>query len=290
MVDSIGSVFKDWRRAESVDSIGTVFTDVRNAESVDSIGSVMAVPELPATTVSVPTPSLYNKLDAISGTTVTSAVGNDGTSTGTVTQVAQHPSGSGNSLEFSSSRLLFDTTALDGTATWTISWWERPTATSTYAYRFDWRVGSAYRLISSGYGGAGASGLTYYGISSSNNLGVTIATNTWRHYALTCNSGDFVMYQNGAANGTTFTDGRYTLATDFTLANAEGLTAYGITGQMSEFVIWNSVLGAAEITAIYNGGSPPDLTSGIAPEPSPTKHYVPYVPPPFKAGQSGWFE
>ena len=131
-IAAIGSVFSgiaDY--STDIAAIGSVFTGKADyATDFSSIGSVYVVPAKPATTASVATPSLYNKLDAISGTTVTSAVGNDGTSTGTVTQVAQHPSGSGNSLEFSSSRLLFDTTALDGTATYTISWWERPTAVS----------------------------------------------------------------------------------------------------------------------------------------------------------------
>ena len=268
-VEGLGSVFTEWRRSETVDTIGSVFTDHRRAEIVEGIGSVLGIPALPATTVSVPTPSLYNKLDAISGTTVTSAVGNDGASTGTVTQVAEHPSGSGNSLQFSSAALLFDTTPLNNTTTFTISWWERPTSLSSYDYRIDWRVGSGYRFV---YPQSSTTALGYYG-SNFTSMGITLAANVWRHYAMTCNAGDFVIYQNGAANGTTFTDGRYALSTDLTLANAEGNTTYGITGQMAEFAIWNSVLGAAEIAAIYDSGTPPDLTTGITGGPNPTKHY-----------------
>ena len=96
-----------------------------------------------------------------------------------------------------------------------------------------------------------------------NNGGVTnaatITPNTWVHYAVTINSSNvYNVYLNGVLTLSSITNPySYPTATNFTLNSLGSYSPIGphntFKGNMADFRLYNSVLSAGEITAIYNG-------------------------------------
>jgi hypothetical protein len=96
-----------------------------------------------------------------------------------------------------------------------------------------------------------------------NNGGVTnaatIAPNTWVHYAVTINSSNvYNVYLNGVLTVSNITNPfSYPTATTFTLNSLGSYSPPGphntFKGNMADFRIYNSVLDAGEINAIYLG-------------------------------------
>ena len=96
-----------------------------------------------------------------------------------------------------------------------------------------------------------------------NNGGVTnaatITPNTWVHYAVTINSSNvYNVYLNGVLTLSSITNPySYPTATNFTLNSLGSYSPIGphntFKGNMADFRLYNSVLTAGEITAIYNG-------------------------------------
>lgn len=287
MVDSIGSVFKDWRRAESVDSIGTVFTDVRNAESVDSIGSVLVVPELPATTPSLPAPSYYWRFNTGSGSTAVASVGGqDGTIVGSPTWATGIQ---GTALNYATNSeyttLPTTSTTYFSSATFTVSMWINRNADKTWAYFLD-HNGEKISINSSGSPGGSWVEMSINGTQQFH-LDTGIAAGTWYHLCITSSASDVILYINSVNKG-----GKGSAGVAPTMTGGAGTPifigkyksgVYNSNSIIDELAIWDgTALSATEVGLVYDGGSPPDITSGIASGPSPTKHYVPYVAPPFK--------
>ena len=88
---------------------------------------------------------------------------------------------------------------------------------------------------------------------------VTLTPNTWVHYAVTINSSNlYNVYLNGVLTLSNITNPfSYPTATNFTLNSLGSYSPIGphntFKGNMADFRLYNSVLSAGEITAIYNG-------------------------------------
>ena len=93
--------------------------------------------------------------------------------------------------------------------------------------------------VSSGLSGNSATGWIHVVVTQKNNGGSNKPTK--------------IMYINGSAIATT--QNVYIGA-----LNVEGTMNSPITGKMNDFAIWNTDLDADAVTAIYNSGSPTDLT------------------------------
>ena len=102
-------------------------------------------------------------------------------------------------------------------------------------------------------------GLGHSGGSWVYNTTTTLSTNTWYHVAVTVSSGTAQFYIDGVAKDS-FTGITITATTqDLILGATVGYNYFG--GLMDELSIFNSALSASNITAIYNSGTPADISS-----------------------------
>lgn len=93
--------------------------------------------------------------------------------------------------------------------------------------------------------------------------------NTWTHIAITQNGTAPVLYVNATAVAQTFTTSTDKttwfngLVLDFMTIGCfrRSTNSLFFNGNVDEFHYWNSALTASEITAIYNSGTPKDLTT-----------------------------
>ena len=75
----------------------------------------------------------------------------------------------------------------------------------------------------------------------------------WHHYVVTVSSGTVVMYQDGVAKSVTGDINGNNLTID---SLGGGGTSLGFNGKLYQVAIWNAVLDADAVTAIYNSGVP----------------------------------
>ena len=87
----------------------------------------------------------------------------------------------------------------------------------------------------------------------------TFVNGTWYHLVVTSSGSDTKFYVNATLKGTK-TDEPGTI----TLSLLGGVTGKFVDNNMDEIALWDSELSSSDITAIYNSGTPDDL-SGYSP-------------------------
>ena len=81
-------------------------------------------------------------------------------------------------------------------------------------------------------------------------------TGAWHHVAITRSGSSMVMYLNGSSIQTGTDSTAYT-STAFNV----GFSTYPFNGFMDEVALWDSALSASNVTAIYNSGTPDNISS-----------------------------
>jgi len=88
----------------------------------------------------------------------------------------------------------------------------------------------------------------------------TITTGVWEHYVLTWDGSDLTLYKNGVfAASKTQVSNPSTNTDPVLIGYRNGFNFFD--GKMDEVAIFNTVLSAGDVTAMYNSGTPTDLTS-----------------------------
>jgi len=99
-------------------------------------------------------------------------------------------------------------------------------------------------------------------------VGVTeLSDNAWHHYAFVRNSTSADLYVDGSLKTKTVVGVYDGTDTTFHVLGAQGNFALPIDGFIDEFSGWNSALSAANVTALYNSGSPTDLKDTLVSNP-----------------------
>ena len=104
----------------------------------------------------------------------------------------------------------------------------------------------------------------FLGTSVNNTFAYSISTDTWYNVVLTVDDASIKLYVNGSQAGSTYTNphGTSLFATagdDFEIGSNPTYDTYEWDGYIDEFAVFNSTLSAANVTAIYNSGTPTDL-------------------------------
>jgi len=110
----------------------------------------------------------------------------------------------------------------------------------------------------------GSSFRIYLGTSVNNTFAYSISTDTWYNVVLTVDDDSIKLYVNGSQAGSTYTNphGTSLFATagdDFEIGSNPTYDNWEWDGYIDEFAVFNSTLSAANVTAIYNSGTPTDL-------------------------------
>ena len=101
------------------------------------------------------------------------------------------------------------------------------------------------------------------GYSSGNVADIVTFTN-WNHYVLTYDGSDLKLYINGSLGDTNSTNSGTVASNAIGIADlhvASDTFSFTWPGVSDEWGFWNEALTAAEITAIYNSGTPLSLSS-----------------------------
>ncbi len=149
-------------------------------------------------------------------------------------------------------------------------WAKQPTATSTEDFIGDWNYNSAGNFsLETGTVSGSATKLTFYirklggtvGIITTQNY--VFSENVWNHIVITFNSGTPNIYVNGIAQGLNVPSLPTSLAYgngSINIGRLKGLGRY-FTGNIDEVSLFNTELSASDVTSIYNGGVPNDISS-----------------------------
>ncbi len=251
----------------------------------------------PETTISL-SPTSYYKLDNITtGIQDAGSSSNNGTITGSVTQVATNVLVSNNGesdtlptsaltpsdLQFESPysnySLDFDGTddyvdlgdlssiGISNASAASVSMWFKKDGNGNYIL-FELKEGSSRIAIQSYL----SNSLYIYINSVSYNVATTVANNEWHNITLAfdgtkaSNAGRLKLYFNGSnITGGTYSGTVPTAVGAFTSSMTSNLgrtptTAY-FDGKIDETAIWSSALNQAQVSQVYNNGYPADLTS-----------------------------
>lgn len=141
-------------------------------------------------------------------------------------------------------------------STFTVSYWINRSAAGT-RYAFDARDASNTSAI---YVHTSDQGSGYKLISNAFNDSSEISINAWHHIAVTYSSSasECKLYVDGSLDNTKSAS-LGTAATVLTIGTRYTNFAY-LQGNLDEFSIWNSALGADTVAAIYNSGTPLNLS------------------------------
>tara|TARA_R110000851_G_scaffold9429_2_gene35092 strand:+ start:3309 stop:4091 length:783 start_codon:yes stop_codon:yes gene_type:complete len=155
-----------------------------------------------------------------------------------------------------------------GTGNWTFSFWFRPTGITSTSETIFMVQGSSGKYLA-GFIQNGAFMLSDWNHTTLS-YSTTLADNTWYHGAYIKNgsgSTDLHLYLNGSKvleghHDRTPNYGNDTATTRIGEIQTIGSYSFPFQGQIDEFAFWSSALTASDITAIYGGGTPPDLGDG----------------------------
>jgi len=101
--------------------------------------------------------------------------------------------------------------------------------------------------------------LSYRGIGANVNISSAYSVNNWYHLVWTRTSGTEKIYINASEVNSRSESGSCNVSTIGAYINTPG---YFFDGQMDEISFHSQGLSASDVTAMYNGGSPIDITSG----------------------------
>ena len=123
-----------------------------------------------------------------------------------------------------------------------------------------------YQFYCDSLDGSAAGGLRFYdgNAAISPASGTVIPAGAWRHVVVTIDSGatnGVKWYVNGSAESNTNTATIDNSNTDPVMIGKLGAANYYAKGLIDEVALFNSILSASDVTAIYNSGTPTDLTS-----------------------------
>ena len=97
----------------------------------------------------------------------------------------------------------------------------------------------------------------------------TLSVDTWYHVAFTRSGNDNILYINGASDATATSSGSVTTDGASALIGSYS-TSYPFQGEMTQVTIYDSALSSAQITALYNSGTP---VNPMALTPLPVAYY-----------------
>jgi hypothetical protein len=160
------------------------------------------------------------------------------------------------------------------TEAWTMSFWVRHRVVNTTQYIFSKRAGTTSAGISIHNPGNGRYVVTIYNAAGNQILTQTptstIIPNTWYNLVVTYDGSSTAagvkLYLNGTAITLTATNDTLSASILNSQAAVFGQIASlnYFDGHMDEVSIWSDDLTAAEVTSIFNGGTPADLESHSA--------------------------
>ena len=145
-----------------------------------------------------------------------------------------------------------------GTGDFTVSQWFKPSSIS---------AGSYQGLVGSHDGGntiwstfARSDGFYIFGGSALIGGG-TIANGQWYHGVVIRNSGTVTVYLNGSSVTSVSNTGEFNSSSSQPSKIGADNANAAFAGLIDEVAIWSTPLSASDVTAIYNSGTPDDLTS-----------------------------
>ena len=210
--------------------------------------------------------------DGGTGTTITDqgSGGNDGTLTNGPTYSTDVPSFTNTySVDFDGTDDSLDVSSTSdyafGSSGFSISFWFKGGSTndsSGYGVNiFDMRTSLGGSQPSLWIETKGASSLVKYYASNAYRVSTTATINsgTWYHLAITNDGSTTKIYLDGNSIGTGSDPTNY-VAAPLRIGGYHGNQNY-YDGLVDEFAIFNSELSASDVTAIYNSGTPADLSS-----------------------------
>ena len=158
----------------------------------------------------------------------------------------------------------------------TLSCWVRndgyqSTGSMQYGYIAGVDTNAGFAISQGGTGSGLSTGQLYWwdGVGAAGEILTTtiLTADTWYHLAFVCDktvgsNGEIKLYINGNLDTTTALTLDLNNWSNFTMFGANvDPTGWNWGGYFSSFSLWNSTLSAANITTLYNGGKPGDLSS-----------------------------
>jgi hypothetical protein len=166
---------------------------------------------------------------------------------------------------------LGNISSLSGASDFTINAWVKTSTLNKYIYSsYDSGLNNSIQFYFHSGGGLRAivgTGVTYYQIATTS---TTLADGTWKNFSFVFDGGNFVkIYVNGVEEASSVTSSGTSTVPSTTATNAGNTPrigdyvagGYALNGLMDEFSIFNSALSASDIAAIYNSGTPNDISS-----------------------------
>lgn len=215
-------------------------------------------------TVVIPEIIAKYEMNHSSGTIVsdTSGNGKNGTTSGTVSWDTGK-NGNALSLSGTNSYAQLPTGIMSGTTDFTIATWVKVNANSDWARIFDFgQDTSKYMMLTADAGGT--TGLRFAITNSGNgneqqiNTNTTLATNTWKHVAITKSGSTGIMYIDGVEvarnNSMTITPNDLGATTKNYIGKSQFSDPY-LNGSIDDFIIYSRGLAATEIQALYGSGA-----------------------------------
>jgi hypothetical protein len=159
--------------------------------------------------------------------------------------------------------------AMSGATNFSLSMWMNHNGGQTYPNMFAFMDGNTRRWFTQ-LGSGGDQVMYSWGLSPNHNIGSPQGNppdDVWRHYVFTMQAGvGYKLYVNGVQAYSSASSSALGNITSFQIGGSSynNGTFTSIDGAIDEVAVWNNHLTAAEVTTIYNGGTPLNLV----PEPT----------------------
>ena len=177
----------------------------------------------------------------------------------------QNPSAYSSSLDFDrgSSDSIDVNMDLSSFSSITVSTWVKFTSTTGYQYVYSAGTGSVAGDILGIGKWTGTTEIYSFDRANANRTGVSVTLNTWNHILVTHTGTTRKVYLNGSLIAT-FTSGNLNLNS----INVIGRYSFSASNYMDGFIsnvsVWNTALTLAQVSELYNNGTPSNLSSHSA--------------------------